>query len=87
MATVFIPPLMRRHTGGVEQVEVEGATLRLIIEALEERFPGVKQRLMQDGQIMPGVAASIDGETETMGLIQPVQPDSEIHFIPAIGGG
>ncbi len=87
MATVFIPPLMRRHTGGVEQVEVEGATLRQIIEALEERFPGVKQRLMQDGQIMPGVAASIDGETETMGLIQPVQPDSEIHFIPAIGGG
>ena len=87
MATVFIPPLMRKHTDGVEQLEVEGATLRQIIDALEKRFPGVKRRLTQDGELMPGVAASIDGETETMGLIQPVQPDSEIHFIPAIRGG
>ena len=87
MAVVFIPPLMRKHTDGVESVEVEGATLREIIEALEKRFPGARRFLTQDGKLRPGIAASIDGETETMGLIQPVEPESEIHFIPAIRGG
>ncbi len=88
MAIVFIPSLMRDLTGGVDKVTVEGATLRQVINALEAAHPGMKERLMDaEGRIQEGLAVAIDGETTHLGLIEPVKETSEIHFIPAIGGG
>lgn len=87
MPIVFVPPMMRRLTGGAECVEVEGKTLRQVIEALERRYPGTKQWLCEEDRLRPGVAAAIDGEVATMGLLQPVPPNAEVHFIPALGGG
>jgi molybdopterin converting factor small subunit len=87
MATVFIPPMMQRLTGGIERVEVDGKTLRQIVAALEERFPGTKRWLCEGDNLRPGVAAAIDGEVATMGLIQPVPSNAEVHFIPALSGG
>ena len=88
MAIVFIPSLMRDLTGGVDKVTVEGATLRQVINALEAAYPGMKERLMDaEGRIQEGLAVAIDGETTHLGLIEPVKETSEIHFIPAIGGG
>ena len=88
MAIVFIPSLMRDLTGGADKVTVEGATLRQVINALEAAHPGTKGRLMDsEGRIQEGLAVAIDGETTHLGLIEPVKETSEIHFIPAIGGG
>ena len=88
MAIVFIPSLMRDLTGGADKVTVEGATLRQVINALEAAHPGMKERLMDaEGRIQEGLAVAIDGETTHLGLIEPVKEMSEIHFIPAIGGG
>ena len=88
MAIVFIPSLMRDLTGGVDKVTVEGATLRQVINALEAAHPGTKDRLVDaEGRIQEGLAVAIDGETTHLGLIEPVKETSEIHFIPAIGGG
>ncbi len=87
MATVHVPPMMQKFTDGEKIVEVGGSNVRQVIEALDEEYPGTGQWLRQGSQIRPGVAVAIDGETATMGLIQAVGPDSEVHFIPAIGGG
>ena len=88
MAIVFIPSLMRDLTGGADKVTVEGATLRQVINALDAAHPGTKDRLMDaEGRIQEGLAVAIDGETTHLGLIEPVKETSEIHFIPAIGGG
>ena len=87
MATVFVPPMMQKFTDGVKTVEVEGSNVRQIIEALEAKYPGTGKWLREGSQIRPGVAVAIDGETTTMGMLQTVGPDSEVHFIPAIGGG
>jgi len=87
MAIVFIPPLMQRLTGGVERVEVEGKNLRQVIAALEERFPGTKRWLCEGDDLRPGVTAAVDGEVVTMGLLQPVPPNAEVHFLPALSGG
>ena len=88
MAIVFVPSLMRDLTGGADKVTVEGATLRQVINALEAAHPGMKERLMDaEGRIQEGLAVAIDGETTHLGLIEPVKETSEIHFIPAIGGG
>ena len=87
MATVFIPSLLEGLTGGARIVQVPGATLRQVINALDERFPGLKDRLVDDDGLIPEIMAAIDGETEHLGLLQPVTEATEIQFVPAIGGG
>ena len=87
MAKVFIPAQMRELTGGVAEVEVPGENLRQIIAALDERFPGLADRVIRGGRIAPGLAVSIDNEIASMGLLDKVRADSEVHFVPAIAGG
>lgn len=88
MATVFIPSLLEGLTGGARTVEVSGRNLRQVINALDERFPGMKERLLdEDGALIPEILAAIDGETNHLGLLQPVTDTTEIQFVPAIGGG
>jgi len=87
MAIVFIPAMLQALTGGVSQVRVAGRTIRTIINNLEERFPGVKERLLQDGDLRPDIAIAVDGEMGLDGLAEQVGEDSEVHFIPPISGG
>jgi len=88
VATVFIPSLLEGLTGGARTVEVSGRNLRQVINALDERYPGMKERLLdEDGALIPEIMAAIDGETNHLGLLQPVTETTEIQFVPAIGGG
>ena len=90
MPTVFIAMPLRRFTGGQTTVQLPGATLREVIEELESRFPGVKARLVDEDdpdRLTPGLSAIVDGEATVLGLRQKLEPDSEVHFLPAIAGG
>ncbi|HZP46680.1 MAG TPA: MoaD/ThiS family protein [Candidatus Binataceae bacterium] len=87
MATVVVPALLRKLTNGVERVPVSGRTIGQVIDDLERRFPGFREQLLQNGDLKPSVAVSIDGEMGTGGLLDRVRENSEIFFIPAIGGG
>ena len=87
MATVVIPALLRKLTGGKDRTLATGATLKEIIDDLERQFPGFRERVVAGDDLVGSLAVSIDGEVITGGLIEPVQPDSEVHFVPAIGGG
>ena len=87
MPRVFVPTMLQSATGGVKQVEVEARNVRQVIEQLDEMFPGIAGRLMEDGEIRSNLAVDVDGEVARMGLMQRVGETSEIHFVPAIGGG
>ncbi|MCH7786443.1 MAG: MoaD/ThiS family protein [Chloroflexi bacterium] len=87
MATVFIPSLMQTLTGGESKVEIQGSTVRQIVENLEKAFPGMKQRLVEDNRIKPSISVAIDGEVTPMGMLEKVGENSEVHFLPAIAGG
>ena len=87
MALVWIPPLLRDLTGGRETANVPGANVGQVIEALEQQFPGVRGRLCPDGTLRPGLAVIVDGQVGRFGLLETTRPDSEVHFLPAIGGG
>ena len=84
---VFVPTMLQSATGGVKQVDVEARNVRQVIERLDELFPGIASRLMEDGEIRSNLAVDVDGEVARMGLMQRVSETSEIHFVPAIGGG
>jgi molybdopterin synthase sulfur carrier subunit len=87
MATVYFQPQLRDLTGGESSADVPGATLRQIVVALDVLFPGMAERLVAHEALAPGIAASIDGVVTARGLLAAVSPASEIHFLPAIGGG
>ncbi len=87
MATVFIPTMLQPMTGGVKQVDLEASNVRQVIDGLDLRYPGVKDRLVEDGRIRPSLSVSIDGEVARMGMLEKVGPRSEVHFVPAIAGG
>ena len=87
MATVYIPTMLLPLTGGLKQVDLKGRNVRQIIDGLDELYPGIKERLVEDGEIRPNLAVAIDGDVARMGLLERVQDASEIHFVPAIGGG
>ena len=87
MAIVHIPTQLRSLTGGVEHVDVSGATLRQVIAALDAEHPGMAARLCNNDDLSPGLAVSIDGAFTNRGLRAKVGAESEIHFLPAIGGG
>ncbi len=87
MPTVAIPALIRKLADGAEQVTVPGETLGEVIANLEARHPGIKARLCEDDRLKPGIAVYINGILAHRTLRQPVDADTEIHFLPAIGGG
>lgn len=87
MATVYIPTMLQGLTGGDQQVEVEGGTVRQIVENLERLYPGVKERLLENNRIKPNMAVAIDGDVTPLGMLEKVDENSEVHFLPAIGGG
>jgi sulfur-carrier protein len=87
MATVWIPSLLRDLTGGVSEVSVAGATVREVVDGLEARYPGMKERLCEDERLRPNIAVVIDGSRSRRGLREVVGEKSELHFVPAIAGG
>jgi len=87
MATVVIPALLRKFTNGIERADVPGKTIRELVRNLDARFPGIAEQLIDNGDIKASIAVSIDGDVATGGVLDSVGDDSEVHFIPALGGG
>lgn len=87
MAKVFVPTMLQPTTGGVKEVDVNARNVRQVIEQLDQLFPGIADRLMEDDEIRPNLAVAVDGEVARMGLLERVGQNTEIHFVPAIGGG
>jgi sulfur-carrier protein len=87
MPVVWIPALLRPLTAGQERVAATGATLADIIADLDERYPGLRDRLCDGSRLRPGLAAVIDGDVARAGLDESIGGATEVHFVHAIGGG
>lgn len=85
--TVWIPPLYRDLTNGQEQVEMSASSIGQLIRALDDRFPGIEERLCEGNQIRSHIAVSIDGEVMPQGLRQKLRQSSEIRFAPTMADG
>lgn len=90
MATVRIPPPLRKYTSGAEDVEVTGGTVREVIDALESSHPGIKERICDDsGAVRRFVNVFVADEDIRFleELDTPVKDGDEVSIIPAIAGG
>lgn len=87
MPRLFIPPLLRPYCGGQDEVTVDGATVLEAVQALDQLYPGTLERLCPEGKLRAGLSVTLDQNVTPRGLAQKVSSESEIHFLPAIGGG
>jgi len=87
MARVQIPSLLRPLVNGQEMVTAEGRTLGEVIAALEVAYPGIAARLCEGGELSPQLTAWIDGRPARRGLREPLGAESQVQFLPAMGGG
>ncbi len=87
MPTVWIPPLLRDLTGGEDSLPVPGETVGQVIENLNARYPGLLERLCEEGRLRPNIAVVVDGVTSRQRLRHRLAEMSEVHFVPAISGG
>jgi molybdopterin converting factor small subunit len=87
MPTVYIPSLLQNLTQGKGQVDVAGSTVREVIRNLEKTYPGLEDRLVDNGQLRTNISVAVDGEISPLGLLEQVDEGSEVHFVAAIKGG
>lgn len=87
MPIVFLPPALRSLADGEAEIQVEGTSVRQVLAALRERFPELAATIITDEGLRPGLALAIDGHVSNRGLLASVNPTSEIHFLPVVGGG
>ncbi len=89
-AKVRIPTPLRKLTNNEELVEVNSGTIGSAIAELQTRFPGIKERLLDEsGAVRRFVNVYLNEEDIRFLQNQqtPVQDGDEVSIIPAIAGG
>jgi molybdopterin synthase sulfur carrier subunit len=85
-----IPGPLRRLSEGEITVAVEATDLASAINALDRRYPGFKERLLDhDGQLRQFVNVYLNDEDVRLGagLKAKVSEKDEISIVPAVAGG
>lgn len=86
---VRIPTILRTYTGGEKAVSGEGANLSALITNLEVSYPGLADRLLQDGDLRRFVNVYINDEDVRFlgGLEAPLKDGDNVVVLPAVAGG
>jgi len=87
---IRIPTPLRKLTNNEEVVEVDAGTIGAAITELQTRYPGIKERLMDEsGQVRRFVNVYVNEEDIRFLKNQdtPLKDGDEISIIPAIAGG
>jgi molybdopterin synthase sulfur carrier subunit len=84
---VRIPTPLRTLTGGAD--EVNGGTVGDVIEDLERRHPGIRDRLLDEKGVRRFVNIYVGEEDVRFleGLKTALKPGDQISIVPAIAGG
>ena len=87
---VRVPTILRTYTGGDSEVAAEGATLGDVLEDLDQRYSGIKARILDDqGELRRFVNVYVGNDDVRFldGLQTPTPEGSSISVIPAVAGG
>ena len=90
MSTVFIPAVLRPNVGGVKSLEVDGDSIRSVVDGLVERHPSLGGQLLTDeGDLNRFVNVYVNGQDVRYlaGLDTPVKETDEVRLLPAMAGG
>jgi len=89
-AHVRIPTPLRRLTNGERLIEVQGADLGQAINELEQRYPGIRDRILDErGEVLRFVNIFVDEQDIRFlaGLQTPLGSGAQVSIVPAMAGG
>jgi sulfur-carrier protein len=87
---VSFPAALRPKIGDRTSVMVTGRTIREVIDALEQDFPGLRFNLCsENGELRPYVNVFLEHENirYLQGLDTPLAAGSRLHILPSVAGG
>jgi molybdopterin converting factor small subunit len=86
---VRIPTILRPYTGGSKSVDGSGSTLDELFADLDSRHPGLRERLVEDGQLRRFVNVYLNDEDVRFlgGLGTTVADGDDVTILPAVAGG
>jgi sulfur-carrier protein len=90
MPTVKIPPVLRTHTDGRSEVEVDGATVGEVLSSLADAHPATRGQLFaDDGELNRYVNVYLNDEDVRVlnGLDTAAGESDTVVILPAMAGG
>ena len=89
-ARVRVPTPLRKFTQGSDEVDASGETIYGLFNNLEENYPGIKERILDDaGKVRRFVNVYVNGDDIRFlkNMDTAVKDGDNISIVPAIAGG
>jgi len=86
---VRIPTILRTYTADQKSVQASGSSLSALIDDLEANHPGLKERLIEDGDLRRFVNVYVnDEDVRFLGSLDTQLADGDaVTILPAVAGG
>jgi sulfur-carrier protein len=86
---VRIPTILRPYTDGAKSVDGKGQTLDELFSDLDSRHPGLRERLVEEGQLRRFVNVYLNDEDVRFlgGLETALTDGDDVTILPAVAGG
>ena len=85
--TVHIPSALRSYTAQRSEIDVAGGTLAEALAALDQRFPGIRFRIItEQDRIRPHIRIFVNDQ-QTFDLQSTLRSEDELYIVLALSGG
>ena len=87
---VRVPTPLRKYTQGADEVDAQGDTIKALVDNLEQKFPGIKERICDEsGKVRRFVNVYVNGDDIRFlqNLETSISNGDSISIVPAIAGG
>jgi sulfur-carrier protein len=86
---VRIPTILHTYTAGAKSVTADGGNLAELIDDLEANHPGIKDRLLEHGDLRRFVNVYVNDEDVRFigGLGVELSDGDQVVVLPAVAGG
>ena len=86
---VRIPTILRPYTKDAKVVSADGADLKSLISDLDRQYPGLAERLLEDGALRRFINIYVnDEDVRFLGSLEaPVKDGDSVTILPAVAGG
>ena len=87
--TVRIPTVLRRLTGGADELPAQGGTVGEVFAEVGREHQSFLDRITEGGEVRPFLNVFVNGDDIrfAQGLQTPVKDGDEVSIIPSIAGG
>ena len=86
---IRIPTILRPYTGGEKSVQASGSTLAELVADLDRRFPGMGERLLEEGKLRRFINVYLnDEDVRFIGSLDAlISSGDNLTILPAVAGG